>query len=212
MEKSNLAMRELDQTIVILSDMNKKFNDSSRVEELTAYDLQHLHNICQRVRNLSIEIFGSADSFDAWVGPIKEVDKKQTEIQVTRIESELTSRLFNFVQGFRHFETIEEEKKRYSEENATLKRQLTELRNRETTYLSILERAKTSPSEESKIQLLKSLRRQEETIVGNLNKLKEIKAKSGMSAPLDVLNGIEQYEVDLEEVLINVTELEKRKT
>ena len=57
---------------------------------------------------------------------------------------------------------------------------------------------------------MKSFRRQEEIIARNLSALQEMKAKSGLNTPLDVLNGIEQYKNELEEVLANIADLEKR--
>ena len=43
-DKIENALLELNQTIVILSNLDKKFNTPSKAKELTVYDLVHLHN------------------------------------------------------------------------------------------------------------------------------------------------------------------------
>ncbi|MEW5956680.1 MAG: hypothetical protein AB1801_03075 [Chloroflexota bacterium] len=212
MEKAKAALKELDQTILILRDVEKKFNDSSLIEKLNQYDLLHLQGIHKRVRDLCLDIFGSHDSFDAWVGPMREFDKEQDRIQVSRLDTELVSRLFDFVQGFRHGEKVENELEHYVQENASLKRQLGELRKRESTYLSTLTKSKAPLSQESKDTLLKSLRSEEKTIADNISEMRQRKAKSGIDVPLDVINTLKQLEADLEEVLAKIAELQKQET
>jgi cell division protein FtsB len=209
-DKLNAALNELRQAVTILSDVNKKFNDPSLIKDLTTYDLVHLRNIHQRVRILFTEISDSTDAFDAWVGSVREFDEKQN-VQVHRLDAELAHRLFDFAYGFVYLRKIDEDVSRLTQENASLKSQIDELRQRESTYRAIIERAKASTSPEIREILLESYKRQAANIVKNLSRLQEIRAQSGLNAPLDVLSGIQQHQEELERINISIAELEQER-
>lgn len=208
-DKAAFAIFELNQTITLLGAVKKKFNDRSLVKELGKPDLLHLQKIYQRVRQLSFEIFNSYDSFDSWVGPMREIDEEQENIRVHRLDSELADNLLGFVQGFRHFKQVDEELERFSQENISLRHQLDEMRQRERTYLSIIETSKSPPPQEIKDILLNSLKRQGTTIAKNLSLAKESKANYDLNVPPDIINRIERLEEELQQVLTNIAELEK---
>jgi hypothetical protein len=208
-DKAESAFRELNQVVTILSDVNKKFNTSASLKDLTTYDLIHLRNIHQRVRTLFSEILGSFEAFDAWVGPMRKFDEGQDTTQIQKVDSELAHRLFDFAYGFVYQRNIESNIKRLTQENVSLKSQLDELRQRESTYRAIIERAKAPTSPESKEILRESLKRQAAILTKNLSRLQEVKAQSGLNTPLDVLSGIEQLQEELERVKINIAELEQ---
>jgi len=82
------------------------------------------------------------------------------------------------------------------------------------TLLSIIEKAQISTAHslppESGGGLLDSLRRQEATLVKNLGRLEETRAKYGLSVPLNILNAIDQTQEDLKQVRANIADLEAR--
>lgn len=205
--ESEIAIRELEQTITILNKIKKRFNDPSMIKDLGEYDLVYLQNVYNRVRRLSSQIFSSSDSFDAWVGPIRKFEEGENNFQIKKVDSELTERLFEFVYGFIYARKNDESLERLTKENASLKGQLEELRQREATYRAIIEKARTPTSPESRDILLNSLKRQAMLMTKNLSTLQEVKAKAGLNPPIDVLSGIEQMEQELEQISFRIAEL-----
>jgi len=114
----------------------------------------------------------------------------------------IADRLVLYVQGIVESENIEEALDRLTQENASLKQQLTELRQRESTYLSIIAQPSTAYPlpPESKENLLASLERQRAIIPKNLCTLQEQKAHYGLSPPLHIINAIDQAQEDLKSI------------
>jgi hypothetical protein len=109
-----------------------------------------------------------------------------------------------------------EELEEMEHELERLKEQLTELRQRESTYLSIIKEAQTStpysPSSKDREILLDSYRRQRTILLKNLTRCQEAKAKHGLNVPIDILNAIDHIQEELKQIEATIADLEASKT
>ena len=212
-EQSEEAMRELRQMLPLLERVVDQFLHGGTPKNREEFS--RLNSSLSRVRELSSHITGSADAFTAWVGHsyIPSGNAKHKQWPVTEDHRTITSSLLLFVKGILENDETETLMDRLKQENFGLKEQLTELRQREAAYLSIIETSKrtaTVPlSSESKEILLSSLRRQRLTLLKNLTRLQEVRAQYGLNAPLDILNGIDQTQSELKKIEATIASLEK---
>ena len=244
-ELSQDTIRELRRSLPILKSLLEKFSQSlhslrrpSPLIPLEPSDIVRLERVSDYIENLT-----SPEQFRTWVGgsisyalddPQKgemliEVMTAPTvagETSVTVIQSADTSmithihsyteRLYLYVQAILKSEEIEETLNTLTQENASLKEQLAELRRRESVYLSIISKAQTSATyslpPKSREILLDSLQRQHATLIKNLTRLQEAKAQYGLNVPLDILNAIDQTQQDLKQIEASIADLEASKT
>jgi len=131
----------------------------------------------------------------------------------TRLILGHAQRLHLYVKGILESEEREETLNHLAKENASLKEQLTELRRRESTYLSVIKEAQTSttysPSPNDRKILLDSYRHQRTILTKNLTRYQETKAKLGLNVPVDILNAIDQTQQDLKQIDANIAALEE---
>jgi len=207
------AIRELRQSLPVLERLEKLF---ARPHLLTGDEIRQLKRAYDRVSELT-----SSAEVRTWVGSIwvHMVDQDQdwelwsTNREVTENARTFSERLYTYVQERLESEKVEELLDRLTQENASLKEQLAELRQRESIYLSIIGEVETpaaySLSPQSREILLNSLRRQETTLTKNLSRLREAKVKYGLNVPLDILNGIDQTQAELEQITASIASLEE---
>jgi hypothetical protein len=109
-----------------------------------------------------------------------------------------------------------EELEEMEHELERLKEQLTELRQRESTYLSIIKEAQTStpysPSPKDREILLDSYQRQRTILLKNLTRCQEAKAKHGLNVPIDILNAIDHIQEELKQIEATIADLKANKT
>jgi prefoldin subunit 5 len=109
-----------------------------------------------------------------------------------------------------------EELEEMEHELERLEEQLTELRQRESTYLSIIKEAQTStpysPSPKDREILLDSYRRQRTILLKNLTRCQEAKVKHGLNVPIDILNAIDHIQEELKQIEATIADLEAGKT
>jgi hypothetical protein len=243
-ELSQNAIRELRQSLLLIERLLKALAHilksldrapadpleqlvwfSSMSLPLPLSDIDWLEKASDRVRALT-----SPKQFETWVGgPISYNSKEQRLEEIhedsTTISSgfhmiyhlhSYTERLYSYVQGILKNEEAEKNVSRLTQENASLKEQLAELRRRESTYLSIVKEAQTSatysPSPKDREILLESYRRQRTILIKNLTRYQEDKAKYGLNVPVNILNAIDQAQEDLERIGAQIADLEASKT
>jgi prefoldin subunit 5 len=109
-----------------------------------------------------------------------------------------------------------EELEEMEHELERLEEQLTELRQRESTYLSIIKEAQTStpysPSPKDREILLDSYQRQRTILLKNLTRCQEAKVKHGLNVPIDILNAIDHIQEELKQIEATIADLEAGKT
>lgn len=218
-ELSQDAIRELRQSLPLLERLVKEF---ARAVAIHPDDILRLQGASDRVRALT-----STDQFEAWVGgkiaygsdeededfvieilPSQERMQTLTSTDILGITEHLhryAHRLYPYVQGIADTEEVEEKLDYLTEENANLKEQLAELRQRESIYLSTIREAQTStiysPPPDRNKALLASLERQRAAITKNLYRYQEQKAQYGpLDVPPHILNAIDQLQEELKPV------------
>ena len=217
-ELSQDAIRELRQALPILKRLFEKLDPMSL--SYTEADCKQLQSAYNRVLNLT-----SSAQMTAWVNPpfrlVKKDDKRPEGFekydgdQIAILQG-ISERLYLYVQGILESERVEETLNHLTQENASLKEQLAELRRRESTYIETIKEAQTSttyslPSKSREI-LLNSSQHQHATLVKNLARLQEAKAQYGLNVPLDILNAIDQTQEDLERIEAQIADLKASKT
>ena len=218
--------RELRQSLPLLKELMRIFAQYHKygLIPLPEDEIQRLQTAYDRISELtsptSVETWVGSKSFCTSQGETAEEFpqlSKFTDIrEQTRLAHSCASRLYLYVQGILENERIEETLDRLTQENTNLKEQLAELRQRESTYLSIIKQAQTSTTyslpPESREILLDSLQRQHATLTKNLCRLQEVKAQHGLTTPLDILNAIDQTQEDLKRVEASIADLKAGRT
>lgn len=189
-EPSQDVIRELRQSLPLLERLKQIF--LQQPERITEDEQQQLKKAYDRITELT-----SYDKVSTWVGWMS-----YKHDEWPNRGSPICDRLYLYVQGILQTQELEEMLDRLTQENASLREQLAELRQRELTYLSNIKAAQTSttyslPPKDREI-LLDSLQRQKTTLTKNLCWLQEKKAQYGpLNVPLDILNAIDQTQEEL---------------
>ncbi|MCB0166609.1 MAG: hypothetical protein KDI79_20440 [Anaerolineae bacterium] len=231
--KSTNAIWELRQVLPLLKELRMTFNlvssvqanlenDTSSIFSERRWAIDSLERAYQRVRNLSIEIFGSSDNFDSWVGskgPVGTMRIKKTvgssgTFEYGPKEKALASKLHSYALGIVDNAHLGDRLALLIRENRILKSQLREIRQRELTYISMVEGAKFSthytPPQESEEFVLASLEREKMNYIKYLGKLKEREAIYGLDAPPDLLIKIENSEQQIKTIKTKINNLKKQ--
>ncbi len=205
------AMREFRQTFPLLKRIKETFDFSEVEKEKPRQEFERLKAATSRIKELCYSLTGRLD-MRAWIGEMDSLNA-YPPYTIRQSDCTLADSLYFLVQGILDNEKTEEIVAQLSRENILLKEQLAEQKKREVTYLSTIERAQASSSYslslESKDILLTSLQRQKLLLTKNLMRLQEAKAQYGLNAPLDILNGIDQTQSELEQVSKTITDLQK---
>lgn len=200
-ELSQDAIRELRQSLPLLKRLKEIFSSEP---SLSGDEFMQLKRALERVASLT-----DYGEFLYWVGSIPSLPKagwdESLSYTVKRNHEASAERLYTYVQGILQTQELEETLNRLTQENASLKEQLAELRQRELTYLSIIREAEAfttySPPLESQKTLLASLERQRAAITKNLYRYQEQKAQYGpLDVPPHILNAIDQLQEELKPV------------
>jgi DNA repair exonuclease SbcCD ATPase subunit len=192
-ELSQDAIRELRQCLPLLERLKQIFLQQR--QRITEDEQQQLKKAYDRIAGLT-----SYDNVSTWVGWMSyKYDEWPSR------GSPICDRLYLYVQGILQIQELEETLNRLTQENASLKEQLDELRQSESTYLSIIREAQTSPTyslpPKSEETLLDSLQRRRESLTKNLWRYEEQKAQYGpLDVPPYILNAIEQVHEELKPV------------
>ena len=210
------AIRELRQSLPLLKRIRDIFSYRF-LGELTPAHYEQLEHAYNQISELI-----SPTQARTWIGPptaFTFTDKSDDTLLWSELQRqkhmarEISERLYLYVQSILETEKVEETLDRLAQENASLKKQLDELRRRESTYLSVIKEAQTSatysPSLKDREILLDSYRRQRTILIKNLTRYQEDKAKHGLSVPVDILNAIDQTEEDLKQIDANIAALEE---
>jgi hypothetical protein len=210
-ELSQHAIRELRQSLPLLERLKERFSSH---DTLTGDEFTQLQRALDRVSSLT-----DYSQFRTWVGGDLERPKDGWYASVTYTVEEhhiaIAERLCLYTQEILENQKIEEKLDFLTQENASLKEQLAELRRRESTYLSVIKKAQTSaryspsPSPKDKEILLNSYRRQRTILIKNLTRYQEDKAKYGLNAPVHIQNAIDQTEEDIKRIEARIADLEK---
>jgi hypothetical protein len=200
-ELSQDAIHELRQSLPMLERLKRRF--SSFGLNLSGDEFMQLRRALEWVQSLT-----GREEFLRWVGSIPSPTRPGWDerfvytVEANHVAS--AERLYTYVQGILQAQELEETLNRLTEENASQKEQLAELRRRELTYLTMLGEAQTataySPPPDSNKILLASLERQRAIITKNLGTAQEQKAQYGLDPPLHLLNTIDQLQEDLKAV------------
>jgi hypothetical protein len=192
-ELSQDAIRELRQCLPLLERLQQIFvQEPGRI---TTDEQQQLRQAYDQIADLT-----SRTKVGAWVGWISD----RYDDWPYR-GSPICDRLYLYVQGILQAQELEETLNRLTQENASLKEQLDELRQLESTYLSIIREAQTSPTyslpPKSGETLLDSLQRRRESLTKILWRYEEQKAQYGpLHVPPYIVNAIEQVHEELKPV------------
>jgi len=205
------AIRELRQTFPLLKRLKEAFDFPEVGKQKPKQEFERLQVATNRIKSLCYELSGNS-YMQGWVGEMGYMGSS-FDCKIRESDCALVESLYFLVQGILENEKTEEIIVQLSREHAVLREQLTEQQKRETTYLTTIERAQASSSYslsiESKDILLTSLQRQKLLLTKNLMRLQETKAQYGLNTPLDVLNGIDQTQNELERVSKNINDLQK---
>jgi uncharacterized phage infection (PIP) family protein YhgE len=204
-EPSQDAIHELRQSLPLLERLKQIF--LQQPHRITEDEQQQLKKAYDRIAGLT-----SYDKVSTWVGWIS---YKYNEWP--NRGSPICDRLYLYVQGILQTQELEEVLDRLTQENASLKEQLTELRQRESDYISIIKEAQASATyslpQERTEALLDSLKREHTTHTKNLRRLEETKAQYGpLDVPLHIQNAIDQTQEEIEQIEARIADLEAGRT
>ena len=134
-----------------------------------------------------------------------------------KIDRDILLKGISRVQGILENEKVEETLNRLTQENASLKQQLAELRQSESTYLSIIREAQSSNiysiPRKSGEDLLDSLKHRHESLTKNLWRYEEQKAQYGpLDVPPYIVNAIEQIQEELKPIESTIDHLKANVT
>jgi DNA repair exonuclease SbcCD ATPase subunit len=215
-ELSQDAIHELRQSLRVLGMLGELF---TRLDFQTGDELRQLIRAYDRISELT-----SSAEVETWVGDllidVLRVEEQQQDWEYWRNDGEimhmawsLSQRLHTYVETRLDSEKIREALDRLTQENTSLKEQVAELRERESTWFSIMREARTSarysPPQRETEDILDSLKREHATHTKNLRSLEETKAKYGpLDVPLHIQNSIDEIQEVLKPIESTIGYLE----
>lgn len=200
-ELSQHAIRELRQSLPLLERLKERFSSH---DTLTGDEFTQLQRALDRVSSLT-----DYSQFRTWVGGDLERPKDGWYASVTYTVKEhhiaIAERLCLYTQEILENQKIEEKLDFLTQENASLKEQLAELRRRESTYLSVIKKAQTTTSysvlPENEQSVCASYQTERASLVSNLHRLRKQEAMYGLlDTPLYIRNSIKEHEKRINEI------------